>query len=158
MTPTFNVITYDSKYMPDFVSLNEEWITKYFKIEESDRIQLHRLQENILDVGGEVFFIIEDGQAVATCAMVPHGGKFELAKMAVRPDQRGKGYGDVLMQTAIDWSRKRGLKEIFLLSNTVLEPAIALYKKHGFKTVNLGPHPDYERCNIEMHLDLSEKS
>lgn len=44
--------------------------------------------------------------------------------------------------------------EITLLSNTILEPAISLYKKHGFETVHLGPHPDYERCNIEMRLML----
>jgi hypothetical protein len=54
----------------------------------------------------------------------------------------------------IDWSREHGLEEIFLLSNTILEPAITLYKKHGFETVSLGPHPDYDRCNIEMNLKL----
>lgn len=151
---SYRVITYDPKYLEDFVSLNREWIEKYFAIEESDRQQLLRAKENILDVGGEIFFILEDGKAVATCAMVPHGGKFELAKMAVTPSARGKGYGDILMETAIQWSRERGLNEIFLLSNTILEPAISLYKKHGFVTVNLGPHPDYERCNIEMNLKL----
>lgn len=150
----YEVITFDPKFLEDFVSLNREWIEKHFKIEESDRQQLLRAQENILDIGGEIFFILENGRAVATCAMVPHGDKFELAKMAVDPSARGKGYGDVLMRTAIDWSRERGLDEIFLLSNTILEPAITLYKKHGFETVNLGPHPDYERCNIEMKLKL----
>ncbi len=151
---SYRVITFDPKYMNDYVELNREWIEKHFAIEESDRQQLLRAKENILDVGGEIFFILESEKAVATCAMVPHGNQFELAKMAVSPSMRGKGYGDVLMKTAIDWSRTKGLKEIFLLSNTILEPAISLYKKHGFKTVNLGPHPDYDRCNIEMKLEL----
>lgn len=65
---------------------------------------------------------------------------------------RGKGYGDILMEAAIRWVKKKNAKKLTLLSNTVLAPA--LYKKHGFKTVRLGDHPDYVRCNIEMELDL----
>jgi ribosomal protein S18 acetylase RimI-like enzyme len=41
-----------------------------------------------------------------------------------------------------------------LLSNTILNPAISLYQKHGFKTLRQGEHPDYKRCNIEMELQL----
>ena len=44
--------------------------------------------------------------------------------------------------------------EIFLLSNTRLEPAIALYHKHGYVTTRRGPHPHYDRCNIEMTKSL----
>ena len=41
-----------------------------------------------------------------------------------------------------------------MLSNTILEPAISLYHKHGYETVPLGPHPEYERCNIELRKIL----
>jgi putative acetyltransferase len=80
--------------------------------------------------------------------------RYELAKMAVDPKCRGRGYGDVLMKAAEDWARAQGADEIFLLSNTRLEPAIALYKKHGYETTRLGPHPHYDRCNIEMTKSL----
>lgn len=40
------------------------------------------------------------------------------------------------------------------LSNTVLAPAIGLYRNHGFETTHLGSHPDYQRCNIVMALQL----
>ena len=76
--------------------------------------------------------------------------------MAVSTGSRGKGYGDVLMTAAIDWAKAKGANEIILLSNTVLEPAITLYRKHGFKVVHRGPHPGYKRCNIEMCLKLDE--
>lgn len=154
MSPA-HVITYDSRFLPAFISLNEEWIQRHFAIEEMDRRQLRDPHGFILKGGGEIFFVIEKGVAVGTCAMIPHGESgFELAKMAVAPDTRGKGYGDLLMVTAIDWARAKGASEIQILSNTVLEPAIQLYKKHGFQTVHLGPHPDYQRCNIEMVLKL----
>ena len=148
-------LTYDPQYLPAFVALNREWIEKYFVIEEADRQQLQHPEKNILEKGGEIFFILEDEVAIATCAMVPHGPKaYELAKMAVSPRVHGQGYGDLLMTTALDWARSQGAGKVMLLSNTLLEPAIRLYKKHGFEVVHLGQHPDYERCNIEMAIKL----
>jgi ribosomal protein S18 acetylase RimI-like enzyme len=41
-----------------------------------------------------------------------------------------------------------------LLSNTVLAPALALYRSLGFAEVPL-PRTDYRRANIKMVLDLS---
>lgn len=148
------VITFNPKYVNTYIELNRQWIEKYFKIESMDIAQLENPYDNVLK-NGEIFFLLENDRALGTCAMIAHGpGCYELAKMAVEPSVRGKGYGDILMQQALEWARSQGAKKVMLLSNTVLEPAITLYKKHGFKTVHLGPHPDYERCNIEMELIL----
>jgi GNAT superfamily N-acetyltransferase len=150
-------VTFDPRYLPEFVELNREWIETHFEIEETDTVQLKKPRETILDLGGEIFFVLENEKAVATCAMIPHGKHgFELAKMAVSPASRGKGYGDVLMSTAVSWAKAKGALEITLLSNTLLEPAISLYRKHGFEVVHLGDHPDYKRCNIEMVLKLAK--
>lgn len=148
------IVTYQEKYLPAFANLNREWIQKYFTLEPMDLAQLEKPHDLILNPGGEIFFLLEDGIPVGTCAMAPHDGVFELAKMAILPSKRGLGYGDLLMQAAIDWAKEKNLPKIILLSNTVLEPAISLYKKHGFKTVHLGSHPDYQRCNIIMELAL----
>lgn len=151
----FTVIKYDSRFLPAFVELNTQWIEKYFRLETMDLIQLKNPQKFILEPGGEIFFVLEGEKAIGTCAMIPHGEKsYEIAKMAVRTDARGQGVGDILMKTAIDWAHCQRANSITILSNTVLEPAISLYKKHGFLTVHLGAHPDYERCNIEMKMDL----
>ena len=150
-----SVVTYQSRFLPAFVALNREWIEHYFRLEEMDLHQLEKPHASILDVGGEIFFVLEGEVPLGTVAMVPHGpGNYELAKMAVSPDARGKGYGDLLMRTAVGWARERGAQKVTILSNTVLTPAISLYKKHGFRTIYLGKHPDYERCNIEMELIL----
>lgn len=146
---------FDPRFAADFVALNREWIERHFVIEPMDIQQLENPRESVLDPGGEIFFLLEDDKAIGTCAMVPHGpGCFELAKMAVAPSARGKGYGDLLMQAALDWARAQGADRVLLLSNTVLEPAIRLYEKHGFRVTRLGPHPDYQRCNIEMEIQL----
>ncbi len=149
------VCTFDPEYIPEFVQLNRQWIKHYFVVEPMDLKQLEQPYESILAPGGEIFFVRDDGRPVGTCAMVPHGdNSFELAKMAVSPPMRGRGIGDMLMAVAIAWAKSKGATSITLLSNTVLEAAISLYKKHGFETVHLGEHPDYSRCNIEMLLKL----
>lgn len=146
---------YNEKYLLAFVELNREWITTHFVLEPMDLVQLENPQEAILNLGGEIFFVLEEGAAVGTCAMVPHGPDcYELAKMAVSPKMRGKGYGDQLMKAAINWAKEKKAKRIMILSNTILEPAIALYLKHGFQVVSLGPHPDYRRSDIELILEF----
>lgn len=149
------VRTYKPEYLNQFALLNYRWIETHFKVEQADINQLTNPQKYILDHGGEIFFILENQEVVGTCAMVPHGDHgYELAKMAVAPAAKGRGYGDLLMQTALDWAKQKNAEEVILLSNTILEPAITLYRKHGFIVTQLGPHPDYERCNIEMRFQI----
>lgn len=148
------VVTFNPKYLDSYIELNRQWIEKYFKIEAMDIAQLEDPYGNVLS-HGEIFFLLENGSAKGTCAMIEHAPRcYELAKMAVAPESRGKGYGDILMQSSIQWAREKNAQKVILLSNTILEPAITLYKKHGFKTIHLGSHPDYERCNIEMERVL----
>lgn len=144
------------EYRDAFRDLNLEWIRTYFKVEPKDLEQTNSPEACIRE-GGHILFAVEDGEVLGTCALykihgdVPEGeNDLELAKMAVRPDARGRGFGDLLMLSAEKWARVAGANRIMILSNTVLEPAIALYIKHGYQIKNLGPHKDYERCNIEM--------
>ena len=80
-------------------------------------------------------------------------GVYELAKMAVSPKAQGKNIGWILGQAIIAKSRSLGAKKLYLESNTKLKPAINLYYKLGFHKVTGYPTP-YERCNIQMELDL----
>ena len=147
------LVKYNPAYDAAFTRLNLEWITTHFRVEPTDLAQLEDPREKILNPGGQIFFVLENGEPVGTCAMIPHGpGCFELAKMAVDPSRRGRGYGDLLIKHAVEWARTMGADRVTLLSNRVLKAAIALYHKHGFVTTRLGPHPDYERCDIEMEL------
>jgi len=137
-----------------FIRLNELWITETFALEEADR-QLACDPYKIVREGGHILSLVEDGEVVGVCALLRESPtSFQLARMAVEPGQRGKGYGDVLVQAAIAQARQRGAESIYLLSNTALGPALSLYRKHGFHTVSEGAHPIYARCNIIMELQL----
>ena len=49
--------------------------------------------------------------------------------------------------------RATGASRVILESNTVLTPAITLYRKLGF-TEFTGVPSEYDRCNIHMELSL----
>ena len=152
------VVPFEDKYAVDFKRLNLEWIEKYFNVEEMDKKHLEHPQKNIIEPGGEIYSVIEDGIVKGVCALVFHEeGVYDIAKMAVDKESRGKGYGNLLMEAAIEGARKKGADKIVIVSNTVLQTAINLYKKYGFITTRLGQDPDYERGNIEMQLNLTKQ-
>lgn len=148
-------IEFDNEsHTDDFIRLNELWITEAFALEEADR-QLASDPYKIVREGGHILSLVKDGEVVGVCALFRESPtRFQLARMAVAPNQRGKGYGDVLIQAAIGQARQSGAESIYLLSNTALRAAISLYRKHGFQTATEGAHPVYARCNIVMELGL----
>ena len=149
------IVPFDDKYAEDFKRLNLEWIEKYFVVEGNDRKHLNHPRENIINQGGEIYSVIENGKVMGVCALVYYGeGIYEIAKMAVEKDARGKGYGNLLIEAAIVGAKEKGAIKIVIVSNTLLEPAIKLYKKYKFKTTRLGQDPNYERGNIKMELIL----
>ncbi len=146
---------FDERYAADFKRLNLEWIEMYFKVEEMDEKHLNNPREYIIEPGGEIYSVVEDGKVKGACALIFHEeGVYEIAKMAVDQDSRGKGYGNLLMEASIEGARDKGADKILIVSNTILEPAINLYKKYGFQTTHLGQDPDYKRGNIELQLEL----
>ena len=73
--------------------------------------------------------------------------------MAVEERARGKGIGWRLGKAVLDRARDLGGTRVYLESNTILEPAIGLYRKLGFESVQSGASP-YDRCNIQMEVLL----
>lgn len=148
------LIPYTSEYRSAFKSLNEAWITKYWKMEGSDYRALDNPKETIIENGGYIVIAVKDNQAVGTCALICLGDNtFELAKMAVDERVQGLGIGYMLGKHAIEQAKSMGALRIYLESNTTLEPAISLYRKLGFKRIPLKNSP-YERCNIQMEYIL----
>lgn len=144
------ILINQKQYLPDFIRLNEDWISHYFRIEEADR-ELARNPAGIIDDGGYIFSLLEKEQVVGVCALFKEEDDvFQLARMAVSPETQRKGYGDALMNAAFEHLHKIGASRVYLLSNTILAPAIALYRKHGFTVLGEGQHPVYARFNIVM--------
>ena len=141
-----------------FRELNLAWIEAHFVVEARDRHELDDPEGHILSAGGQIFMAEAEGpggvEMLGTCALLAEpDGSFELAKMAVRAAARGHGVGRALGEVAIAGARARGASRVDLLSNTVLGPALGLYRALGFVEVPL-PRTDYVRANIKMVLEL----
>ena len=72
--------------------------------------------------------------------------------MAVDEKFQGKKIGQALADAAIAKAKSLGAKKIILYSNTILAPAIALYRKIGFKEIPVDG--TYKRSDIKMELPL----
>ena len=150
------IVEYTPQYEEAFKRLNEEWISAYFKMEESDHKALDHAQEYILDKGGHILVALYNGEPLGVCALIKMDDPeydYELAKMAVSPKAQGKSIGWLLGRAVIEKAKAQGAKKLYLESNTILKPAINLYHKLGFKKI-AGRITPYERCNIQMDLDL----
>lgn len=148
------IINYTPSYHDDFRRLNHEWITKHFRLEESDNLALDHPDEKIIKPGGHIFLAKYKGEVVGTCALIKMSSdRYELAKMAVTEKAQGKHVGYLLGIACLEKARELKAKSVYLESNTKLKPAIALYHKLGFQKV-VGPPSPYERSNIQMEVIL----
>jgi putative acetyltransferase len=141
-----------------FRTLNEEWIARSFAIEEQDRRQLDDPVAAYIDTGGEILIAELDGRAVGCVALVPDGtGAYELSKMAISPQLRGRGAGRALLTAAIDHARRMGARSLFLGSSRKLTNAVHLYESVGFEHVAPESlHMPYARADVFMRLVLPQ--
>lgn len=150
------IVTYSPQYQQAFSALNEAWISTYFKMEPADYKALDDPEGYILGKGGHIQVALYNEEPVGVCALLKMDDPvydYELAKMAVAPKAQGKNIGWLLGNAVINKARELGADRVYLESNTILKPAINLYHRLGFKKVT-GRTTPYERCNIQMELDL----
>ena len=145
---------YKTKFDKDFFVLNKAWIEESWILEESDKKDLLN-PKKLIDNGGQVFFDVENQNAMGTVAMIKSSDyKFELAKMTVKENYRGKGIANMLMDHCLNFAKYKNVKEIFLISNDSLTIARNLYDKYGFKEVDLDSRK-YDRGNVKMILKIT---
>lgn len=161
-TATDSVIITDLTTPADakaFRVLNEDWIGRFFTLEDEDRKLLGDPVGQIVDPGGAAFVarLGADGPVIGCIGIAPTGpGVFELVKMAVSPDHQGHGTGRKLIATALQRARDLGAQRVVLESNAQLASAVHLYEAFGFR--HLGPDEfapsPYARADVHMALDL----
>ena len=151
------IVEFQPQYKKAFYELNRKWIELYWELEPHDIEVLENPEKHILDKGGHIFVALYNGFPVGVCALCPMPEEsaydFELAKLAVNNSIQRKGIGRRLCDAVIDKARELGGEMLFLESNTRLKPAIALYRKLGFKELP-EYHPAYARGVIQMELTL----
>ncbi|MET0971888.1 MAG: GNAT family N-acetyltransferase [Thermoleophilaceae bacterium] len=72
---------------------------------------------------------VEDGRVIGTCRLLPRGRVMRLGRLAVEPDQRGRGIASKILVVADDLARAHGARRIDLHAQTY---AIDLYLADGY--------------------------
>ena len=155
--PTIHLRSFKLADAAAFRELNEAWIEKYFGLEEADREVLGNPIGHVIEPGGFIYMACIDGRAVGCCALIPEGaGVYQVAKMAVDEQHRGRGIGRKLLSYVIEQARAAGATLLTLESSNKLASAVHLYESLGFRHLPPRPSP-FVRANVFMELSLAQK-
>lgn len=153
---SISIVRFSPVYKDAFRHLNEEWIKKFFWMEDIDYQVLNNPETFILAPGGEIFFALYQGNPIGTCALIKrHEGRFdyELSKLGVTSSAQGKGIGELLVRAVIQHAKKLGASHLLIETASCLTPAISLYRKLGFRDVR-DIHADFERADVFLELNF----
>ena len=147
------IVGFDPRWRAAFATLNIEWLEHWFVVEDYDREVLGNPEKYILANGGQILFAIDGEEHVLGTVALKHEGNgvYELTKMAVSPEARGRGVGRLLMAAVLELYRTLAARELFLESSSLLGPALALYESVGFRhhpAPRAGSH--YARADVHM--------
>ena len=85
--------------------------------------------------------------------------RFELTKMGVLPEARGRKAGEFLLRAMIARAAELGAETLYLLTNARCAPAIHLYEKVGFvhdAEIMRDYGGRYARCDVAMRYRFPE--
>jgi ribosomal protein S18 acetylase RimI-like enzyme len=148
------IVDYEDQYQKDFERLNLEWLEKFNLVESHDLEVLNQPRETVINRGGFIF-LLKDNDAIIGSAGIykVNEGEFELIKMYVAPEYRGKKYGEMLLHHCLAKAKEIKASKIILYSNSRLQTAIRMYERFGFKHVDVTGAP-FETADVKMELVL----
>jgi GNAT superfamily N-acetyltransferase len=155
-TESVEIIPYSNEHQSIFKLMNLEWLDAYHLTESHDLMVLNDPNGTILDRGGVIYLAKSNDEIVGSAALMKeHDEVYELAKMAVRKEYRGKGISKFLLEKCIGKAKDLKAKKITLFSNHQLKTALGLYEKYGFKHVEVRDSP-FETADVKMELILEQ--
>lgn len=112
--------------------------------EYSERLCLEGAEADLLDVVGHyssdnsAFVVLDDeGKIAGTHAVIPLDVRLELCtfrRLYLRSDLRGSGWGDKLMQWAIDTARQFRFRRVEFWSDVRFTRAHQFFRRFGFQS------------------------
>jgi ribosomal protein S18 acetylase RimI-like enzyme len=79
-----------------------------------------------------IAYVEDRAEPAGLAGVYEEDGAANLVSMWVRPDARGRGVGEALVNAAAGWARTRGRDTLYLWVAEANEPARRLYERYGF--------------------------
>jgi GNAT superfamily N-acetyltransferase len=106
------------------------------------------------------FFVVRDGDGDGDGRLVGSvgvdrvgDGVAELHRLYLDPHARGRGLGDALVRTIVEWCRGNTVSRLVLWSDTRFEHAHRLYERHGFQRTGERALPEDVNDTREYHYE-----
>lgn len=124
---------------------------------ERDGVLVRRSRE-LLEMEVERFLVLESDGVIAGCAALypfPEEQAAELACLAVSPDFRGRGFGDLLLDASEKNGKKSGFKRLFVLTTRTEH----WFEERGFvdSSPDKLPHSKQALYNYKRRSKVLEK-
>lgn len=107
-------------FMIDFLGEDKVYYTRY---NESENIE-------------KVWVVFSDNLPIGCIAYrKKEEGTGEVKRLYIKKEYRGKGISKELLKTLECYAKEQGCHNLFLDTRVTLEPAVSLYRSHGFSIV-----------------------
>jgi len=131
------VVTSDAEYASASLLFKEYalWLNIDLSFQSFEK-ELVELKKMYASPKGMITLCRANGQYVACVAVRPNEvGIAEIKRMFVRPDFRGMGVGQSLLDCSLRFCSEAGYKKARLDTLNTMKPAMRLYEKNGFVTI-----------------------
>lgn len=95
--------------------------------------------EEEIGSGKGLFAVLEEGEVRGFFILRRVEAEAQLVDIAVRPQDRGRGFGRALLDGAVLAARSWGSSQMTLEVSAANEPALRLYRRAGFQIVGRRP-------------------
>ena len=148
------IVPWADCYARAFEEISVNWLEEFDLLEPIDLEMLRNPHRDILDPGGQIFFALAGDTVVGTCGLQwVSPGVYEIIKLGVRPEFRGRGAGQQLLERCLSWAREQKAEKVVLYSNSRLQSALRLYVRCGFSRIPFVPG-HYAVSDVEMERIL----
>lgn len=121
--------------LPELVTILNRGFEEYFvPVQFNLTTFTNMLRRDGIDLAASQV-LIADGQPCGVALLARRGWTVRLAAMGVAREMRGRGAGSWFLEKLIKESGERGEREMVLEVIEQNEPAVHLYRKHGFEPI-----------------------
>ena len=114
---------------------------------------LHRIEAEYLEAGGEFYVGIIDGRIVAMGALKRlNDTRAEICRMRVHPDLQRRGFGTRILSKLEHRAREMGFRTLTLETTAGQTAAIGIYTKAGYIEIARGRKLGFDVLTFEKRL------